>query len=120
MLRPLIHWIAPAASEETIALVHAGIRKLAHLTEYAVLGALVVRALEGPQSRPQIVLRALAICAAYAALDELHQRFVPSRTGAELDAAIDLAGAAFGVALRAVGARDARRRPSRPESAVGS
>jgi VanZ family protein len=112
MLRPLIHWIAPAASDETIALVHAGIRKLAHLTEYAVLGALVVRALEGPWSRPQIVLRALAICAAYAALDELHQRFVPSRTGAVLDVAIDLAGAAFGMVLRGARARDGKRRPS--------
>jgi VanZ family protein len=102
ILRPLIRWVAPAASDETIALVHAAVRKLAHFGEYAVLGALVLRALAGgarPEARA--VVWSAAACAAYAVLDELHQTWVPSRTGAVLDVAIDAAGAVAGVALRA-------------------
>jgi VanZ family protein len=81
-------------------LIHAAIRKAAHLTEYAVLGLLVFRALDEPE-RPRAVLWSIAICAAYAALDELHQAWVPNRTGSVLDVAIDASGAALGVAFRA-------------------
>ena len=41
---------------------------------------------------------ALALGVAYAASDELHQHFVPGRTGAPLDVAIDAVGVALGVA----------------------
>jgi VanZ family protein len=102
ILRPLIRWIAPEASEEALHFAHAVIRKLAHLGEYAVLGALVLRALEGPSvPRARSAIGAVALCAAYAILDELHQTWVPSRTGSALDVAIDGSGGAFGVAYRA-------------------
>ena len=63
-----------------------GLRKLAHVAEYAVLGALLARAL------PE--LAALWAGIAYAASDEVHQSFVPGRFGSLLDVAIDAHGRA--------------------------
>jgi VanZ family protein len=77
------------------------LRKLAHLTEYAVLGALLLRATR----RPGV---SLALAALYAASDEVHQHFVEGRHGALLDVAIDTIGALAGIlAWRALAARRA-------------
>ena len=66
------------------------LRKLAQVTEYAVLGALLARALARP---------ALAILAGglYAASDEIHQHFVRGRHGAWYDVVIDTVGVTIGV-----------------------
>lgn len=102
ILRPLFRFLLPTAPEATLDLLHAAVRKLAHLTEYAILGVLVLRALEGPpRPRRRALALACALCAAYAAIDELHQTWVPSRTGAALDVLLDAAGATLGIALRA-------------------
>lgn len=66
------------------------LRKLAHVAEYAILGALLLDALR----RPGV---ALALGVAYAATDELHQHFVPGRRGAPLDVLVDAVGVALGV-----------------------
>jgi len=66
------------------------LRKLAHVAEYAVLGALLDRALRRP-------LPAVALGVAYAVSDELHQHFVPGRRGAPLDVLIDAVGVGLGV-----------------------
>jgi VanZ family protein len=68
------------------------LRKLAHATEFAVLGALLLRALGA--ERP-----ALALGIAYAASDEVHQLFVAGRRGSPFDVLIDAVGVALGVAL---------------------
>jgi VanZ family protein len=68
------------------------LRKIAHAGEYAVLGALLQRAL----ARPGL---AFALGVAYAVSDEIHQSFVPGRQGSPLDVALDAAGVAIGVAL---------------------
>ena len=68
------------------------LRKLAHATEYAVLGALLVRA----TGRGWL---AFALGTLYAASDEIHQTFVPGRMGSPLDVAIDAIGVACGVVL---------------------
>ena len=68
------------------------LRKLAHAAEYAVLGALLIRATG--RARLSIVLGTL-----YALSDELHQTFVPGRLGSPLDVAIDSIGVACGVVL---------------------
>ena len=68
------------------------LRKLAHLSEYAVLAALLWRALGSHRF-------AFALAVAYAATDELHQRFVAGRHAAFRDVVIDAAGAAVGLAL---------------------
>ena len=66
------------------------LRKLAHATEYAVLGFLLVRALR----RAQI---AFALGVAYAVTDEIHQYFVSGRHGSPVDVAIDAVGVLVGV-----------------------
>jgi VanZ family protein len=68
------------------------LRKIAHFCEYAILGALLLRALgrEVP---------AIAAGVAYAATDELHQHFVAGRHAAVRDVAIDAAGVLAGVLL---------------------
>jgi len=68
------------------------LRKLAHMTEYAILAALLYRA----TGRAWL---ALAIASAFAVTDEIHQMFVSGRHGSPIDWAIDTAGAAIGVLL---------------------
>ena len=80
------------------------LRKSAHLAEYAILGALLARALARPvRDRDGGVWReplvALALGSAYALTDEIHQTFVAGRHGAPLDWIIDTAGVAAGVLL---------------------
>ena len=70
------------------------LRKLAHLGEYAVLGALVYRA---AGSAPA----AIVLSSAYAATDEIHQAFVAGRHGSPLDWLIDTAGVVLGVVVTA-------------------
>jgi len=66
------------------------LRKLAHLTEYAVFGALLQRAL----ARPEFAILAGGL---YAAGDEIHQHFVRGRHGAWYDVVIDTVGVTIGV-----------------------
>lgn len=102
LLRPLLRLLLPGASEATLTQLHAAVRKLAHVTEYAVLGFLTLRALLQPgRPAPRSALSALLLCALAAALDELHQGSLPTRTGSLWDVALDSAGAALGVAVRA-------------------
>jgi VanZ family protein len=82
------------------------LRKLAHAAEYAVLGALLVRAMRRP-------LPAFAVAVLYAISDEVHQTFVPGREGAVLDVLVDAAGAAAGVLAWKTLVLDGRRVGSR-------
>jgi VanZ family protein len=68
------------------------LRKFAHLVEFAILGALLARAVDR-------VSFAIALGSAYAATDELHQVFVPGRAGTIYDWALDTVGVAVGVLL---------------------
>jgi VanZ family protein len=95
IFRPLILWIFPNLSEERVAAIHFLTRKLAHFSEYAVLGILSARAFAS--SANDFVRRhwfqvALVLLVCYALLDEFHQSFVPSRTASIYDSAIDVAG----------------------------
>ena len=68
------------------------LRKIAHATEYAILGALLARA----TGRTGV---AFAVGVLYAISDEFHQTFVAGRHGAPLDVAIDAVGVAVGIAV---------------------
>jgi len=68
------------------------LRKLAHAGEYAILGALLVRALRRPGA-------AVALGVLYAVSDEVHQSFVAGRMGSALDVGIDAVGVVCGVLL---------------------
>ena len=98
---PFLRWFAPDISDATVASIQLVVRKCAHVTEYAVLSALLYRALR--QSRDQAAAAAAIIAfvaaAIFAALDEFHQSFVPSRTGSPWDVLIDCTGALAGVLI---------------------
>ena len=74
------------------------VRKMAHFTEFAVLGALMYLLFSSPQKRSRGVLPAAA-CLAAAAVDEFLQRFADGRAPGLRDVAIDFAGSCLGVAL---------------------
>jgi VanZ family protein len=89
-IEPMLGWLFPLASKETITVLHALVRKSAHFTEYGVLFWLLLR---GPMAgRPYL---ALTVCVIYAFLDEGHQVFVDGRTPSLLDVALDSTGALF-------------------------
>ena len=79
------------------------VRKLAHVALFFGLGAAAAFAwLKCGGSSRKALLRSVVLCAVLAALDELHQYFVPERAALLTDVLLDTAGAALG-ALCAVG-----------------
>ena len=93
---PFLRWFAPDVSAATIASIQLIVRKCGHLTEYAILAALLCRAL---RFSSQGWFGAFGISAIYASLDEFHQSFVSSRTGTRWDVLIDCIGAVIGLAV---------------------
>src|SRR5215467_3490168 len=77
IIGPLVLWLFPNTSAETLATIHFITRKLAHFTEYAILGFLAARAF---RTSPRWFLISAALFVIYALRDEYHQTFVPSRT----------------------------------------
>lgn len=80
--------------------MHFIVRKLAHFSEYAVLGMLATRVLAPTPSRGD--RRTWAFCAIWAlvpALDETIQMFTPDRGPAVTDVLIDMSGFATGLAV---------------------
>ena len=102
-VEPFLHWLFPQMPEAQVKEIHLLIRKCAHLTEYTVFALLLWRALRKPvknDPRPWIwreARLALLIVALYAASDEFHQSFVPTRTGLVSDVFVDIAGGAAGL-----------------------
>jgi VanZ family protein len=95
IIGPFVLWLFPSTTPETMLAIHAVTRKLAHLTEYALLAILAARAFRGsPRAalRERWFLASLALVVVYALIDEYHQSFVPSRTGTIYDSLIDIAG----------------------------
>ena len=95
IIGPLILWLFPNTSLETLAVVHFITRKIAHFTEYAILGFLAARAFRTsphPAIRQRWFLICVILVVIYALMDEYHQSFVPSRTASVFDSLIDMAG----------------------------
>ena len=94
---PVVIWAAVIFAFSSIPSLGTGLgawdtilRKGAHMTEYAILGLLLVRAL-GRE------LPALALGMGYAITDEIHQHFVGGRHASPVDVLIDTAGVAIGI-----------------------
>jgi VanZ family protein len=84
------------------AVLHALVRKNAHVTEYGILALVYLRAFRGDFDSVWRFLwarRALAACIAVAATDEFHQSFVASRGSSLWDVALDTAGATLCLTL---------------------
>jgi len=104
-LVPFLRWLDPQISFETLAAIHFTLRKIGHFTEYFILAALLWRALRGTFTElPRKLISAVTflVAAAFAASDEFHQSFVPSRTSTIHDVMIDCIGALCAVALCAL------------------
>ena len=95
IIGPLVLWLFPNTTPETLLVIHVITRKAAHFTEYAILAFLAARAFR-TSPRPALANRwfiaALALVVAYALIDEFHQSFVPSRTASIYDSLVDMAG----------------------------
>ena len=95
IIGPLILWLFPNTSQESLAVVHVVTRKAAHFTEYAILGFLAARAFRTsprPAIRDRWFLISATIVVVYALMDEYHQSFVPTRTASIFDSLIDMVG----------------------------
>ena len=95
IIRPLVLWLFPDTSVETLATIHFITRKVAHFMEYAILGFLAARAFRTsprPAIRQRWFLISAVLVVVFALLDEYHQSFVPNRTGTIYDSLIDMAG----------------------------
>jgi len=101
---PVLHWLFPHAAMHTLEHIHHLIRKTGHFTEYFVLSWLILRGIRGEKRETHLrwAVVAVIIVAAYAALDELHQVFVPGRTAAIGDVLIDTTGGIAGQAVAAL------------------
>ena len=94
-IRPLLEFLFPSAPEEILAVYHGYIRKLAHVTEYAILAFWACRAFS---HSTQNSLRRLSFVCAFvlvfvvASIDETNQSFLDSRTGSIYDVLIDVFG----------------------------
>jgi VanZ family protein len=93
---PVLRFLLPHASADTLAFLHHIIRKCAHFTEYFIFSLLILRGFRAAEkgTRLRWALLTVLIVAGYASLDEFHQSFVPGRTPAVTDVLIDTIGGA--------------------------
>ena len=77
------------------------VRKSAHFTAYLILGILALNALSssGISKWKKEIIISLLICVLYAVSDEIHQLFVPGRSGQPGDVLIDSLGAGVGIGI---------------------
>jgi len=105
---PVLAWAALIFALSSIPHLGTGLgtwdtvlRKGAHVTEYAIFGLLLLRAV-GRE------LSAFLLGVAYAVTDEIHQHFVTGRHSSPIDVAIDSAGVLIGIVFLARAQRLAR------------
>jgi VanZ family protein len=89
-------------------LIRAFIRKAGHVIEHFILGLLLFRAFRGGSAASwnwRWFWGALIVVVLWAAIDELHQSFVPARTASIVDVGIDIAGGILAQLVIAIGYR---------------
>ena len=95
LIKPILRFLLPGISPATLDMIHAGIRKCAHITEYFILGVLLFRAFRGEakEKRPwQWAGLSLMAVILYAAGDEFHQSFTSTRSASLVDVGLDTVG----------------------------
>lgn len=120
LLRRYLPSVAAQMSPEAVDRVDFTMRKAGHVSEYALLGFLLARAIHFGAPIPlrrRAMWAAWMVATGYAATDEWHQSFVPSRGATPIDVLYDAAGAAMGVMASA---RRIRRRLARSADAQSS
>jgi VanZ family protein len=93
----LLRLIVPDLGPEVAERINFLVRKSAHLSEYAVLGALALRAAALDWRGSRLPAVALVVVIAVAAADEWRQSHIAERTAAFGDVAIDSFGGVLGI-----------------------
>ena len=100
LLRQILEFLHVRVSPGAFATFHFLVRKLAHLTVYAIFAMLLYGSSEDEHPfdwRPWRALGCVLLAGAYSLTDEFHQRFVPGRGPSLADCGIDTSGAALGM-----------------------
>lgn len=98
LLALLLRWLPFLKTFDRVVL-HAVLRKLAHLTEYAILGVLLARAFVCKNCKCAFFAAPLLTGALLAAIDECIQLYTPGRSGKITDVLIDTIGVTIGILL---------------------
>ena len=78
-----------------INLITVIVRKLAHITEYLILGILMLNCLKEYNIK-NVVIVSILVCILYSCSDEIHQIFISGRSGEVVDVLIDTIGIVLG------------------------
>lgn len=116
---PFVLWLFPHMPIVLVGGIHLAVRKLAHLAEYGILGMLLWRAIPEHKTDPEVADwwragTALLVATFYAATDEYHQSFVPSRGPSVHDVMINACGAGIAITVICLANRQRARRLSAP------
>jgi len=91
-----VNLISNILNIDNIDIISFIIRKLAHFTEYFILGLLVFNMIKCYNKK---IIWAIIICILYAISDEVHQIFIPGRSCQIMDIIIDSLGSIIGIYL---------------------
>ncbi len=94
----IVNIIANILNINNISLLCLIIRKLAHFTEYLILGTLVINMFT-KNNISRSYLLSIILCVIYATSDEIHQLFIPGRACQIKDILIDSVGSITGIYL---------------------
>jgi len=114
---PILRWLFPSAGQHLLHLMHIGIRKAAHVTEFGIFSIAVFHGVRAERHgwRLDWAVLTLLIAAGYAGLDEWHQSFVPMREARLRDVLIDIFGAFLAQSLVWIYARSKWKSKATPE-----
>ncbi len=95
VLDAVLGFLVGGLPPQTLATLNFLLRKSAHFTEYGILGLLWFRAWRGSRLGHEWkwALAGIGVALLTAIADEVHQSFLPSRTGSAKDVLLDLTGA---------------------------
>ena len=92
----IVNFISNLFNINNLRLLSLVVRKLAHFTEYLILGILMYNYL---CMNKKGVIFILSICIIYALSDEIHQIFISGRVFSLIDILIDTIGAYIGILI---------------------
>jgi VanZ family protein len=101
VLWQVLRGLAPQVTYAHSTRLHFVLRKTAHLTEYAILACLLLRAFRAGAARAwhwRWATLTFVLVALHAGLDEYHQTYTQSRTGSVSDSVLDIAGGLIALA----------------------
>ena len=93
LIVPILNFLFPGLSPDQLLFSHAVIRKLGHITEYAILAWLTYRAIRFDEADPlKAKVRTFQFLVLAAMIDEFHQSLTMSRGASIVDVGYDSFG----------------------------